>query len=142
MDVAEVGGAGDVAVPRLHHHETAPLPAWHEALQLLDPVEHRDDVPRPTTARVVRVLDHDDSLAVGGDVIGAADPRQGELPAFRAADADAASPLRDTAGEYVPLLFLRDGRLIAVTSIQDGPENRFGFTFRPYRIERQAAAPG
>lgn len=42
---------------------------------------------------------------------------------------------RDTAGEYAALLFLRDGRLATVTTIQDFARQRYGFTFRPYRIE-------
>lgn len=37
---------------------------------------------------------------------------------------------RDTAGEYVPLLFLRDGRLALVTTIQDEQTGRFGFSWK------------
>ena len=37
---------------------------------------------------------------------------------------------RDTAGEYVPLTFLRDGRLAIVTTIQDPQAKRFGFSWR------------
>jgi hypothetical protein len=37
---------------------------------------------------------------------------------------------RDTAGEYVPLAFLRDGRLAIVTPIQDPQAKRFGFSWR------------
>ena len=37
---------------------------------------------------------------------------------------------RDTAGEYVPIAFLRDGRLALITSIQDEQQKRFGFTWR------------
>lgn len=37
---------------------------------------------------------------------------------------------RDTAGEYVPIAFLRDGRLAVVTTIQDDQAKRFGFAFR------------
>ena len=37
---------------------------------------------------------------------------------------------RDTAGEYVPVLFLRDGRLAIATTIQDDQGKRFGFTWR------------
>jgi hypothetical protein len=37
---------------------------------------------------------------------------------------------RDPAGEYVPLVFLRDGRLAIVTTIQDHQEKRFGFSWR------------
>ena len=55
------------------------------------------------------------------------------FPAFSRSDTSA-SPVRDTAGEYVPILFLRDGRLAVVSTIQDRAQNRFGFTFRPYRI--------
>lgn len=39
---------------------------------------------------------------------------------------------RDTAGEYVPVLFLNDGRLAVVTTIQDLPK-RAGFAFRTVR---------
>ena len=37
---------------------------------------------------------------------------------------------RDTAGEYVPLAFLRDGRLAVVSTIQDDRAKRFGFSWR------------
>ena len=37
---------------------------------------------------------------------------------------------RDTAGEYVPLALLRDGRLAIVTTIQDFQEKRSGFSWR------------
>jgi hypothetical protein len=37
---------------------------------------------------------------------------------------------RDTAGEYVPIAFLRDGRLALVTTIQDDRQKRFGFAWR------------
>jgi hypothetical protein len=37
---------------------------------------------------------------------------------------------RDTAGEYVPIAFLRDGRLAIVTTIQDDQQNRAGFSWR------------
>lgn len=37
---------------------------------------------------------------------------------------------RDTAGEYAPIAFLRDGRLAIVTTIQDPQAKRFGFSWR------------
>jgi hypothetical protein len=55
------------------------------------------------------------------------------FPAFRPVDADS-TLIRDTAGEYIPIVFLRDGRLAVVTTIQDPVNDRGGFTFRPYRI--------
>ena len=41
---------------------------------------------------------------------------------------------RDTAGEYIPAAFLRDGRIALVTTIQDGIDKSFGFTFRPFEL--------
>jgi len=41
--------------------------------------------------------------------------------------------MRDTAGEYVPVAYLRDGDLAVVTPLQDARSNRFGFTW--WRIE-------
>jgi hypothetical protein len=38
---------------------------------------------------------------------------------------------RDTAGEYVPLAFLRDGRFAIVTPIQDPQAKRHGFRGAP-----------
>ena len=40
------------------------------------------------------------------------------------------SPRRDTAGEYVPIAFLRDGRLAVVSTIQDPHAKRYGFAWR------------
>ncbi|HJR58306.1 MAG TPA: sialidase family protein [Vicinamibacterales bacterium] len=37
---------------------------------------------------------------------------------------------RDTAGEYLPLAFLRDGRLAIVSTIQDDQRGRLGFSWR------------
>jgi hypothetical protein len=42
---------------------------------------------------------------------------------------------RDTAGEYVPIIFMKDGRLAVVTTIQDLP-NRGGFAFRTLQEAR------
>jgi hypothetical protein len=56
------------------------------------------------------------------------------FPAFRRAEEDSTFR-RDTSGEYIPIVFLRDGRLAVVTTIQDPANDRLGFTFRPYRIE-------
>ncbi len=41
---------------------------------------------------------------------------------------------RDTAGEYVPIMFLAENRLAVVTTIQDRTSQRYGFTFRPFSI--------
>ena len=66
------------------------------------------------------------------------------IPAF--VDADELPPfvevgeggglVRDFAGEYVPVVFLSDDRLAVVTTIQDPSTDRWGFTFRPYSLER------
>jgi hypothetical protein len=37
---------------------------------------------------------------------------------------------RDTAGEYIPVTFFRDGRIGIVTTIQDDQNKRMGFSFR------------
>lgn len=37
---------------------------------------------------------------------------------------------RDTAGEYVPIAYLRDGRIALVSTIQDDQANRGGFAWR------------
>jgi hypothetical protein len=42
---------------------------------------------------------------------------------------------RDTAGEYIPVTFLRAGGLGVVTTIQNGPEKRFGFKWWKF-VER------
>ena len=57
------------------------------------------------------------------------------FPAYARTDTTA-TRTRDTAGEYVPVAFLRDGRLAVVTTIQDHKAGRLGFTFRPYRLTR------
>jgi hypothetical protein len=44
--------------------------------------------------------------------------------------------VRDSAGEYVPVVFLPAARLAVVTTIQDPATDRWGFTFRPYSLER------
>ncbi len=41
--------------------------------------------------------------------------------------------MRDTAGEYVPVVYLRDGDLGVVTPLQDARTDRFGFTW--WRLE-------
>jgi hypothetical protein len=57
------------------------------------------------------------------------------IPVFGQPDA-AGEVVRETAGEYVPVIFLGDDRLAVVTTIQDPSSNRWGFTFRPYSLER------
>ena len=42
-------------------------------------------------------------------------------------------PIRDGAGEYLALTFLKDGALAMVSPIQNRRDNRFGFSF--WRIE-------
>lgn len=38
-------------------------------------------------------------------------------------------PVRETAGEYLPILFLRNGGLAVVSPIKNVHEKRFGFSF-------------
>lgn len=79
-------------------------------------------------ARVARIDVPDDD----------AQPRMVEAAPF-AADAwqmgekPGAPRNRDTAGEYIPLAFLRDGRLAIVTTIQDDQKKRSGFSWRTAR---------
>jgi hypothetical protein len=42
---------------------------------------------------------------------------------------------RDTAGEYVPIAFLRDGRLAIVATIQDDKQKRLGFAWRTAELK-------
>jgi len=49
-------------------------------------------------------------------------------------------PVQDTAGEYLPILFLRNGGLVVVSPIQNWHEKRFGFSLwkvEEYRGEVQ-----
>jgi hypothetical protein len=55
------------------------------------------------------------------------------FPSFSRRDTSAVRR-RDTAGEYIPVAFMRDGRIALVTTIQDNANKQFGFTFRPYRL--------
>jgi hypothetical protein len=55
------------------------------------------------------------------------------FPSYSRGDTSA-SPTRDTAGEYIPVIFLTDGRMATVTTIQEKARKRYGFTFRPYRL--------
>ena len=50
-----------------------------------------------------------------------------ELDAWLEVDQDA--PARTPAGEYIPVLFLADGRLAVVTPIQDIVKDRWGFSW-------------
>jgi len=61
-------------------------------------------------------------------------PRIVEAPAleaecWNAADAQGNAPVRDTGGEYLSALFLRDGDLAVVSPIQNPAAKRFGFEF-------------
>jgi len=42
---------------------------------------------------------------------------------------------RDTAGEYVPVLFLSNGGMAVVSTIQDPANDRWGFRWHPIRLE-------
>lgn len=66
-------------------------------------------------------------IDVGGD--GA--PEVVEAPAFRPRSwTPDDPPVRDPAGEYLPVIFLADGGLAVASPIQDAAGERFGFAFR------------
>jgi hypothetical protein len=44
--------------------------------------------------------------------------------------------VRDTAGEYLAALFLRDGNLAVVSSITNPPANRYGFSLWKFTATR------
>jgi len=48
-------------------------------------------------------------------------------------------PVRDPAGEYLPVLFLRSGGLAVVSPIQNKRENRVGFSF--WKLEEHRGEP-
>lgn len=56
-----------------------------------------------------------------------------DVAAWRRGEGDAPAT-RDPGGEYVPVVFLRDGRIAVVSPIQDPARDRWGFTFRPYAL--------
>jgi hypothetical protein len=65
-------------------------------------------------------------------------PVDGETPLVRLskpfqidawAEMDSETPPRTPAGEYVPVLFLQDGRLAVATPIQDVVQDRWGFSW-------------
>ncbi len=71
----------------------------------------------------------------GGD----APPRIIESPPFRPDSWRAGvrpqdPPIRDTAGEYLAVTFLRTGGLAVVSPIQNKREQRFGFSFRRIKV--------
>lgn len=82
-------------------------------------------------------------ITVGGDEGDRPRVVTGEPYAFSAFGQanDSTPPVREPAGEYFPALFLRDGRLAVVSTIQDPTNDRWGFTFRPYRIEGLRSGP-
>ena len=49
---------------------------------------------------------------------------------------------RDTAGEYFPVIFRRDGSLAVVSTIQNPSGDRSGFTWRPIRLPQESEEPG
>ena len=49
-------------------------------------------------------------------------------------DAIIKAPVRDTAGEYLAALFLRDGNLVAVSAIKNAPAKRFGFSLWKFNL--------
>jgi hypothetical protein len=51
-------------------------------------------------------------------------------------DAHGNAPVRDTAGEYLPALFLRDGTLAVVTPIQNSRLKRYGFSFWTFQTNK------
>jgi hypothetical protein len=51
------------------------------------------------------------------------------IDSWSVTDAHGNLPARDTAGEYLAVLFLRDGSLAVVSPIQNAAEKRFGFSF-------------
>jgi len=70
--------------------------------------------------------------------LGDAAPRMVEAPPFspdswQRGEKPDAPRTRDTAGEYLPVAFFRDGRLAIVTTIQDDRNKRMGFSFRTAR---------
>ncbi|REJ73230.1 MAG: exo-alpha-sialidase [Acidobacteria bacterium] len=60
-----------------------------------------------------------------------------EVDAWRAPPgADASSAMRETGGEYLPLLPLRGGGLAAAYTVQNAPRDRFGFVFRRFDLPK------
>ena len=53
-----------------------------------------------------------------------------QVDAWRFGAKPGETPKRDTAGEYLPIAFLRDGRLVVLSTIQNPEAKRFGFSFR------------
>lgn len=75
-------------------------------------------------------------LTVGADSTA---PRVVEAPAFAMesfiSPDPKAAPVRNTGGEYLPLIFLTDGSLGVVTPLQNAGQKREGFTWRRYRLQ-------
>ena len=59
-----------------------------------------------------------------------------QTDSWSAADAHGNAQVRDTAGEYLAALFLRDGTLVVVTPIQDPAAKRYGFSFWTFRSNK------
>ncbi len=68
-------------------------------------------------------------------------PRVSEAPPFQPDSwslepvPEGGSPIPDTAGEYLAVLFLKDGDLAVVSPIQNPSAKRFGFAWRRVRVE-------
>jgi hypothetical protein len=75
---------------------------------------------------------------------GDAPPRMAEAPGFKPDSwqwytPQEFPPVRDTAGEYLPVIFLRSGGLVVVSPIQSKRENRVGFSF--WKVEEHRGEP-
>jgi Tol biopolymer transport system component len=71
-------------------------------------------------------------------------PRMAEAPGFKPDSwqwytPQEFPPVRDTAGEYIPVLFLRSGGLVVVSPIQNKRENRVGFSL--WKVEEHRGRP-
>lgn len=86
--------------------------SWYSSLDRLD-------------AHVARI-----SVPNGNDTPVLVEAAPFQADAWRAPAKPAEPARRDTAGEYIPIAILADGRMAVVTTIQNGDTKRYGFTFR------------